>query len=64
MGINKDYLRDVIDIDDHVVSTGLNLIVGKRGTGKTHFLKTIKKIIIQKIYMKYLNLKLLNQKII
>lgn len=43
VGINKNYLSDVIDIDDHVVSTGLNLIVGKRGTGKTHFLKTIKK---------------------
>lgn len=43
IGINIAYLQDVIDIQDHRVSTGLNLIVGKRGTGKTNFLKTIKK---------------------
>lgn len=36
-------MRDVIDIENHTVSTGLNLIVGKRGTGKTNFLETIKK---------------------
>lgn len=43
VGINLNYLRDVIDIDNHTVSTGLNLIVGKRGTGKTKFLERIKK---------------------
>ena len=43
VGINLRYLRDVIDIENHTVSTGLNLIVGKRGTGKTNFLETIKK---------------------
>lgn len=42
IGINKEYLQDVIDIGDYHVSTGLNLIVGKRGTGKTNFLNTIK----------------------
>ena len=42
VGINKNYLKDVIDIQNHRVSTGLNLIVGKRGTGKTNFLKMIK----------------------
>lgn len=43
VGINLRYLRDVIDIENHTVSTGLNLIVGKRGTGKSNFLETIKK---------------------
>lgn len=42
IGINKNYLQDVINIQDYQVSTGLNLIVGKRGTGKTNFLETIK----------------------
>lgn len=42
VGINENYLNDVIDIENHMVSTGLNLIVGKRGTGKTEFLKRIK----------------------
>lgn len=41
--INSDALHNVIDIDGHRVSTGLNLIVGKRGTGKTNFLERIKK---------------------
>lgn len=43
VALNSDYLRDVIDIENHTVSTGLNLIVGKRGTGKTKFLERIKK---------------------
>ncbi|MFI3685655.1 AAA family ATPase [Vagococcus fluvialis] len=43
IGINRNYLQDVINIEDYQVSTGLNLIVGKRGTGKTNFLETIKK---------------------
>ena len=42
VGINKDNLRDVIKIENHTVSTGLNLIVGKRGTGKTKFLNGVK----------------------
>ena len=41
--INEKNLRDVIEINNHMVSTGMNLIVGKRGTGKTEFLKNIKK---------------------
>lgn len=43
VGINPNYLRDIIYIENHIVSTGLNLIVGKRGTGKTKFLDRIKK---------------------
>lgn len=43
VGINEKYLNDVINVENHIVSTGLNLIVGKRGTGKTEFLKKIKK---------------------
>lgn len=43
IGINRSYLQDVFDIHSHRVSTGLNLIVGKRGTGKTNFLEVIKK---------------------
>lgn len=41
--INEKNLRDAIEINNHMVSTGMNLIVGKRGTGKTEFLKDIKK---------------------
>ena len=40
--INIENLRDVIDVGGHRVSTGLNLIVGKRGTGKTYLLQEIK----------------------
>lgn len=40
---NKDNLRNVMEIGEHNVSTGLNLIVGKRGTGKTIFLENVKK---------------------
>lgn len=43
VGINADHLSGVIDIGKHTVSTGLNLIVGKRGTGKTNFLEKIKR---------------------
>ncbi|MGH2083168.1 hypothetical protein [Aerococcus urinaeequi] len=43
VGIEKDLLKKVITIDNHRVSTGLNLIVGKRGSGKTHFLELINK---------------------
>ncbi|MCW6659834.1 hypothetical protein NHG25_05005 [Aerococcaceae bacterium NML191292] len=42
VNINKENLRDVIDIGGNYISTGLNLVVGKRGTGKTHFLENIK----------------------
>lgn len=41
--VNSDLLSDVFEINSHRVSTGLNLIVGKRGTGKTYFLEKIKK---------------------
>lgn len=44
VGINETYLNDVINIGSYTVSTGLNLIVGKRGTGKTEFLKSIRKL--------------------
>lgn len=40
---NEYNLKNIIDISGHSVSTGLNLIIGKRGTGKTKFLKNIKK---------------------
>lgn len=40
---NKDNLSNIIEIQEHNVSTGMNLIVGKRGTGKSKFLKRIKK---------------------
>ena len=42
VAINSNNLRDIIEIGDHTVSTGLNLIIGKRGTGKTKFLERIK----------------------
>lgn len=42
VAINSKNLRDIIEIGDHTVSTGLNLIIGKRGTGKTKFLERIK----------------------
>lgn len=37
VSITKDNLQDVIEIDGYKLSTGLNLVVGKRGTGKTYF---------------------------
>lgn len=43
VGINEKYLSNIIDIENYTVSTGLNLIVGKRGTGKTKFLERVKK---------------------
>jgi len=43
VAVNSDLLRNVIEINSHRVSTGLNLIVGKRGTGKTYFLEKIKR---------------------
>ncbi|HFI0592769.1 TPA: hypothetical protein ACGO2M_000565 [Streptococcus suis] len=42
VSINKENLKDVVDIDNVKISSGLNLVVGKRGTGKTHFLNKIK----------------------
>ncbi|MGT2925045.1 hypothetical protein ACVR0O_07615 [Streptococcus caviae] len=42
VSITEDNLQDVIEINGHKLSTGLNLVVGKRGTGKTHFLNSIK----------------------
>lgn len=43
VSINKEQLSNIIQIGNHSVSTGLNLIIGRRGTGKTEFLKNIKK---------------------
>ncbi len=43
ISITKDMLSDVYQIGKTNVSSGLNLIVGKRGTGKTVFLNSIKK---------------------
>ena len=42
VSINKENLKDVVDIDNVKISSGLNLVVGKRGTGKTYFLNKIK----------------------
>ncbi|MGU7999268.1 hypothetical protein ACS6Z0_01015 [Streptococcus suis] len=42
VSINKENLKDVVDIDGVNISSGLNLVVGKRGTGKTYFLNKIK----------------------
>ncbi|TCD45744.1 hypothetical protein D3X11_05860 [Streptococcus sp. X16XC17] len=42
ISVNKDNLQDVININGVNISSGLNLVVGKRGTGKTHFLEKIK----------------------
>lgn len=42
VSVNKDNLQDVININGVNISSGLNLVVGKRGTGKTHFLNKIK----------------------
>ncbi|HEL1669113.1 TPA: hypothetical protein U0949_001037 [Streptococcus suis 2651] len=42
VSINKENLKDVVDIDCVNISSGLNLVVGKRGTGKTYFLNKIK----------------------
>lgn len=44
VSVNSENLHNVIDINNVRCSTGINLIVGKRGTGKTHFLKDIRKI--------------------
>ena len=43
VSINKENLKDAINIDGVNISSGLNLVVGKRGTGKTYFLNKIKK---------------------
>ncbi|WP_449455890.1 hypothetical protein [Streptococcus suis] len=42
VSINKDYLQDVVNVGGVNISSGLNLVVGKRGTGKTYFLNKIK----------------------
>ena len=42
VSINKENLKDAINIDGVNISSGLNLVVGKRGTGKTYFLNQIK----------------------
>ncbi len=43
VSVNKENLQDIININGVNVSTGLNLVVGKRGTGKTYFLNQIKR---------------------
>jgi len=42
VSINKNYLQDVVNVGGVNISSGLNLVVGKRGTGKTYFLNKIK----------------------
>lgn len=46
VSVNRDSLKDVFDInnDNHPVrlSTSLNLIIGRRGSGKTHLIEQIK----------------------
>lgn len=42
ISITRENLKDVNEVNGVKLSTGLNLVVGKRGTGKTHFLNEIK----------------------
>ena len=50
ISISKENLKDVVNIDGINISSGLNLVVGKRGTGKTHFLNRIKESIEDEYY--------------
>lgn len=50
ISVNKENLKDVVNIDGINISSGLNLVVGKRGTGKTHFLNRIKETIEDEYY--------------
>ena len=50
ISVNKENLKDVVNIDGVNISSGLNLVVGKRGTGKTHFLNRIKETIEDEYY--------------
>lgn len=50
ISVNKDYLKDTVSIDGVNISSGLNLVVGKRGTGKTYFLNKIKEYISDDYY--------------
>ncbi|WP_156019719.1 hypothetical protein [Streptococcus ruminantium] len=50
ISISKENLKDVISVDGVNISSGLNLVVGKRGTGKTHFLNRIKDSIEDECY--------------
>ncbi|HEL0612442.1 TPA: PHP domain-containing protein, partial [Streptococcus equi subsp. zooepidemicus] len=51
ISISKENLKDaVVNIDGVNISSGLNLVVGKRGTGKTHFLNRIKESIEDEYY--------------
>ncbi|RRD32311.1 hypothetical protein EII38_00840 [Streptococcus minor] len=50
ISISKANLKDVVNIDGINISSGLNLVVGKRGTGKTHFLNRIKESIEDEYY--------------
>ncbi|WP_215388120.1 hypothetical protein [Staphylococcus aureus] len=43
VSVNKKNLKGVIEIGDYIASTGLNLIIGRRGTGKTYFINSVKK---------------------
>lgn len=50
ISITKENLKGAINIDGVNISSGLNLVVGKRGTGKTHFLNRIKETIEDEYY--------------
>ena len=50
ISITKENLKGTINIDGVNISSGLNLVVGKRGTGKTHFLNRIKETIEDEYY--------------
>ena len=50
ISISKENLKDVVNIDGINILSGLNLVVGKRGTGKTHFLNRIKESIEDEYY--------------
>ena len=43
-------MQYIVNIDGVNISSGLNLVVGKRGTGKTHFLNRIKETIEDEYY--------------
>jgi ABC-type lipoprotein export system ATPase subunit len=54
VALNKNFLNDIFEIDSKKFSTGLNLIVGERGSGKSHlFDKTlVKQLPMNPFYIK------------
>lgn len=50
VNINKSMLHNIYSIEGVNVSSGLNLIVGKRGTGKTTFIENVHKLFPDEVY--------------